>query len=150
MLRISISMDFDAISWAGAEGGYGDHPLLIRFRELDEAFPKCRYPVRLNVLWQMVESDVNGWPNDSEFQKLSTFEDRLVEAVEQDNQSILIVVLTYNGMKEFVFHSEDEAVFLDRITNMTQETERYPITISKNLDGEWDYFKSVTDCVSEE
>ena len=113
-------MDFDSIAWTGAEGMYGDHPLLIRFRELDETFPKGRYAVRLNVLWQMVESDVNGWPSDSEFEKLATFEDRLVEAVERDNQSILSIVLTYNSTKEFVFHSADEAVFLDRLTNMPQ------------------------------
>jgi hypothetical protein len=143
-------MDLESIAWTGADGVYVDHPLLIRFREFDEAFPKGRYPIRLNVLWQMVESDVNGWPTDSEFEKLSTFEDRLVEAVEQDNQSILTVVLTYNGTKEFVFHSEDEAVFLDRLTNMPQEAERYPITIHKNLDAAWDYFKSMTASVSEE
>ncbi|HSB28689.1 MAG TPA: DUF695 domain-containing protein [Pyrinomonadaceae bacterium] len=143
-------MDFDSIAWTGAEGVYGDHPLLMRFREFDEAFPKASYPVRLNVLWQMFESDVNGWATDSEFEKLSIFEDRLVEAVEQDNQSILTVVLTYNSTKEFVFHSQDEAVFLDRLINMPQEAERYPITIYKNLDAEWEYFESVTTSVSEE
>jgi len=143
-------MDFDSIGWTGAEGEYGDHPLLMRFREFEEAFPKESYPIRLNVLWQMDQSDVNGWPTDTEFEKLSTFEDRLVEAVEPDNQSILTVVLTYHSTKEFVFYSEDEAVFLDRLTNMPQEVERYPITIDKNLDAEWDYFKSLTASVSEE
>ena len=143
-------MDFESIGWTGAEGWNGDHPLLLRFRNFDEAFPKGRYPIRLNVLWQMVESDVNGWATEAEFQKISTFEDRLVEAVEQDNQSILTVVLTYDGKKEFVFQSQDEETFLDRLIKMPQEAERYPIAINKNLDAEWDYFASMAECVSEE
>jgi hypothetical protein len=91
----------------------------------------------------MLEKDENGWPNGSEFKRLSTFEDRLVEAVECDRQSILSVVLTCNGEKEFVFHTADVATFLSRLTNMPQEQERYPITTLRNTDPEWNYFDSV-------
>lgn len=143
-------MEFDSITWAGAEGEYDGRPLLIRFREFADDFPRARYPDRLNVVWEMVESDTSGWPTDSEFERLRTFEDRLVEAVEPDSQSILTVVLTCNGEKEFVFQSVDATVFLDRLTNMPQELERYPIAIYRNSDAEWNYFSSVTSSVRNE
>src|SRR5688572_11280011 len=140
---ISESMEFDSITWAGAEGEHEGHPLLIRYREFPHDFPRGSYPERVNVFWKMVETDQNGWPTEFEFVRLRAFEDRLVEAVELDRQSILSVVLTCNGEKEFIFHTGDEAVFLRRLANMPQEQERYPITILRNTDPEWNYFDSV-------
>ena len=67
----------------------------------------------------------------------------MVEAIEHDSQSILSVVLTGNGEKEFVFHTADVELFLSRLTNMPQELGRYPITIIRNTDPEWDYLDSV-------
>ena len=137
------SMDLDAIAWAGAEGEHEGHPLLIRFREFHEGFPRISYPERLNVLWRMNERDEYGWPTAAEFDCLEVFENRLVEAVEHDHQSVLSLVLTCNGQKEFVFHTADVETFLNRLTNMPQEAEGYPITIVKNTDPEWEYFDSV-------
>lgn len=136
-------MDFDSISWVLAEGEHEGHPLLIRFREFPEDFPRASYPDRVNLFWQMIETDENGWPNEIEFERLRVFEDRLVEAVECDGESILSLVLTCNGEKEFVFHTADVAIFLSRLNNMTQEQDRYPITLVKHTDPEWSYFDSV-------
>ena len=136
-------MYLGSITWAGAEGEHEGHPLLIRFREFPDSFPKASYPDRLNLFWQMGEVDQNGWPSEVEFEKLSAFEERLIEAVEHDAHSILSVVLTCNGQKEFVFHTADVGAFLDRLTSMPQEHERYPITVFRNSDPEWSYFDSV-------
>ncbi|MGI8897440.1 MAG: DUF695 domain-containing protein [Pyrinomonadaceae bacterium] len=141
--RLKRNMDFDSITSALAEGEHEGHPLLIRFREFPDNFPRGSYPDRLNLFWQMLEVDENGWHNELEFERLRAFEDRLVEAVERDGQSILSVVLTCNNEKEFVFHTADEAIFLGRLTNMPQEQERYPLTILRNTDPEWNYFDSV-------
>ena len=136
-------MDFDSITWALAEGEHEGHPLLSRFREFPGNFPRVSYPERLNLFWQMLERDENGWPTEFEFERLKAFEDRLVEAVEHDGQSILSVVLTCNGEKEFVFHTADVTIFLSKLTNMPQEQERYPIMIISNTDPEWGYFDDV-------
>jgi hypothetical protein len=53
-------MTFDSLTWAGAEAEYNYHPLLIRFREIPQPFPKSKYPERLNVFWKMSEPDENG------------------------------------------------------------------------------------------
>ena len=90
-------MTFDSLTWGVAEGEYDNHPLLIRYREIAKAFPKSKYPQRLNIFWKMSETEANGLPTDEEFERLATFEDRLVLAVEQDAQSILVGVLTCNG-----------------------------------------------------
>ena len=42
------------------------------------------------------------------------FEDRLVDAVEHDQHSILVGALTCNDQKEFIFHTADVTGFLER------------------------------------
>ncbi len=136
-------MVFDSLTWAGAESQHDNHLLLIRFREIPETFPRSIYPQRINVFWEMVETDENGLPTENEFRRLETFEDRLVNAIERDAQSILVAALSCNGEKEFVLYTTDVSGFMERLTNMPQEKERYPITIQKYDDPAWSYFEAV-------
>jgi len=136
-------MTFDSLTWGGAESQHDNHVLLIRFREIAGTFPRSKYPQRINVFWEMFESDENGLPTENEFSRLGSFEDRLVNAIEWDAQSILVAALTCNGEKEFVFYTGDVSEFMQRLTNMPQEEERYPITIQKYDDADWSYFEAV-------
>jgi hypothetical protein len=92
----------------------------------------------------MASPDDNGLPTDEESRALEIFEDRLVAAVEPDEQSILCAVLTCNGRREFVLQTVDVKGFLARLTAMPQEVERYPIEIHHNPDQSWSYFDEVT------
>ena len=140
---IQLAMTFDSLTWAGAVAEYNHHPLLIRFREIPQPFPKSQYPERLNVFWKMSEPDENGLARKEEATRVEAFEDYLVDAVEHDAHSILVVVLTCNGEREFVFHTSDVAGFMSRLNNIPQEIERYPITIQRCNDPNWSYFESV-------
>lgn len=137
-------MNFDSLNWTGAEGEYDNHPLLIRFRQIPKGFSKSKYPSRLNVFWKMSEPDENGLPTEEETNRLEVFEERLVGAVEDDEHSMLVGVLTCNGQREFIFHTGDVPGFMERLTNMPQETERYPITIQKYDDPDWSYLESIS------
>ena len=136
-------MTFDTLTWAGAEGEHGGHPLLITFREIPKTFPRSRYPQRLNIFWEMSEPDENGLPTEAEFNRIDLFESRLIPAVEDDEHSILAGTLTCNGDREYIFHTADVPGFMERLTNMPQEEDRYPITIQKYDDPDWSYFDSV-------
>ena len=136
-------MGFDSLTWAGAEGEHEGRPLLITFREIPETFSRRRYPQRLNVFWQLSEADENGLPTDNEIRRIGDFEDRLVNAVEHDEHSILVGVLTCNGKREYILHTADPPGFLERLTNMPQEKDRYPIKIERYDDPDWSYFKAV-------
>ena len=136
-------MSFDSLTWAAAEAEHDGHPFLITFREIPETFPRSQYPQRLNIFWKMSEPDENGLPTEDEFNRIGLFEDRLVPAVEDNEHSILLAVLTSNGEREYIFHTADVPGFIERLTNMPHEEERYPITIQKYDDPDWSYFDSV-------
>ena len=136
-------MTFDS-SWVLAEGEYDGHSCLIRFRQIPEDFPRGKYPDHINITWRMSESYEDGLPTDPEFERMAAFENRLVDAVEPDEHSILLAALTCKGEKEFVFQTADPKGFVGRLTNMPQEKERYPITLERYDDPGWGYFNSVS------
>jgi len=141
-------MNFDSIPWtlvkltpnAENDGGI----IFVRFRQFPPDFPRDQLPIRLNVFWTMSEPNSQGHPTDAEAARSEVFENRLVDAVEQDSSSLLTVVLTGNGQREFVFHTADDSDFLRRLNEMPQEPEQYPIKIVKVHDPAWDYFDQVT------
>jgi len=136
-------MNFDEIPWSIAEGTHEGMPVITRFRNFDSSFSRSRYPQRLNIFWKFSNPTDNGLPSPEDSARAETFEDRLVEAVETDNQSILSIVLTGKGRREYVFHTSNTKEFLQRLTAMPQEEERYPIEIDSSEDVDWEYVDSV-------
>lgn len=137
------AMQLDSMSWALARGEYEARPLLIRFRQFPPRFAKAAYPERVNITWTMGELASTGLPTEGEQSQLATFEDRLVAAVEQDAHSVLSVVLTCDGKREWVFHTADVPGFMGRLTDMPQEEERYPIELARSEDPDWGYDDAV-------
>lgn len=137
-------MNADEDSWTLLEGTHDGKPVLIRARQFLSGIDKGSYPVRLNIFWQMRTPDANGLASTSESAALEVFEERLVRAVDHDSQSVLSLVLTGHGQREFVFHTADSSEFVRRLTQMPQEPERYPIEIRSHEDPEWEYDHDVT------
>lgn len=136
-------MDFSQMSWSIAEGKYQGRPVIIRFRNFSQAFPRARYPRRLNVFWKFANPMENDLPSPEDSARAEAFENRLVEAVETDDHSILSIVLTGKGLREYVFHTSNANEFLQRLTAMPQEKDRYPIEINSFEDEDWKYDGSV-------
>ena len=132
-------MDFDQATWALAESHIEGRRLLIRFREFVPAFPRELFPERINIFWTMEAPDEAGLASDDEATALKEFEDRLVDAVEPANHSVLAIAMTTGGMREWVFHTADVNGFVERLTNMPQNEVRYPIEIRRHHDPQWHY-----------
>jgi hypothetical protein len=137
-----MSVVNDSDDWTVAEGHTGEYPFQVRFRTMRADFPRSDFPKRLNIFWSMSEADDNGYATAAELRKLHTFEDRLVKAVEFDGFSILSVVLTGRSEREFVFYTPDPQEFVQRLTQMPQEEEIYPVEIHANDDEDWEYYEN--------
>ena len=135
-----MSLNLEEISWTIAKGATDEYEFEIRFRQFENDLPTQEYSQRLNIFWSMDEFFENGFPNEAELEKLHVFENRLIEAVEDDEFSIMSMVLTGNGCREFVFHTPNPQEFINRLTNMPQESDAYPIEINCNEDPNWVYY----------
>lgn len=133
----------DDAAWAIAEGHTGDYPFQVRFRRIPAGFPRAEFPQRLNIFWTMGAPDDRGLASKAELDALHVFENRLVPAVEQDESAWLVAVLTGRSEREFVFQVLDPELFLQRLSEMPQEDERYPIEINLAEDPEWAYYDAI-------
>ena len=88
----------------------------------------------------MRSPDEYGLPSQQEAADLGTFEDRLLAAVENDESAWLVAVVTGRAEREFVFYLQQPALFLQGLTDMPQEQERYPLEIHSQEDPDWSYY----------
>lgn len=130
----------DNARWSVGEGHTGEYPFIVRYREFANDFPRGTYPKRLNIFWSMKLPNQSGLPSRAEAAYLDTFENRLVTAAELDKTALLVAVVTGRSEREFVFHLQQPKQFLQRLVDMPQETERYPIEIHLEEDPDWLYF----------
>ena len=89
----------------------------------------------------MAKADAKGYPSIAELEVLHSFENRLVKALEPGGVAVLAMVLTGRGEREFVLYASDRKEFLHRLSQMPQETDRYPIKIYCNEDRRWEYYE---------
>ena len=134
----------DLGTWNEARGRYENRAIEARFRLLPAHFPRAGYPDRLNVFWRMTHGGEDGLGTSAELDQLAIFERRLAEAVEADRHTILSVILTWNGRREFVLHTADVTGFTQRLGAMPHDDADYPIEIQADHDPEWAYDRSVT------
>jgi hypothetical protein len=136
-------MNLDALPWNVIQASNDEGIVIFRHRNFPSDFPKATFPHRLNIFWQMSEAASNGLPEDAESDRMGLFEDRLIEATEPDAQSVLSLVLTGKGQREFIFHTQAPEEFLRRLTDMPQEDNPYPIEIHHTEDSTWEYVDRV-------
>lgn len=129
--------------WAVADGTHKNLPLIIRFRnEFHKNKPDISgHPHLIQVIWPY-ESDASGMPSENSSKQMEVFENRLVKAVETDGSAVLVAVITKSGTREWVFYSGSVDEFGNRLANMPQEKERYPIEITTEPDPEWSFLYS--------
>ena len=126
--------------WAVAEGTHKKLSLIIRFRnKLTTQLNLSQHPQLIQIYWGFGEHP-SGMPSDKDSKEMEIFENRLVEALESDLTGILTSVITTNGYREWVYYTTSIEEFGDKLHNMPQEKEPYPIEIEADNDPNWDYF----------
>lgn len=125
--------------WAVAEGKHNKLPLIVRFRdELQERPNISGHPNLVRIIWSYDALD-NGLPGNMVMEQLNIFEERLSSIVEHDALAVLVVVMTNDGDREWAFYARDVDEFANRLMNLAQDEERYPIELTSRSDPEWDY-----------
>ncbi len=142
-ITLGVTVNLDALPWTLIEARNDEGTILVRHRQFPDGFPKEQFPHRLNIFWQILDASPSGFPDTAESDRMSVFEDRLVDATELEKGAVLSMVLTGNGQREYVFHTRSTDQFVRRLAEMPQETERYPIEIHCAEDVAWEYVDRV-------
>lgn len=131
--------------WFIGEGENDSHIFQARCKCFPQDFLRADFPVRLNIFWEMAEPLYGGLASPKDIALMQKFEDRILRGTEMNGVAILVAVVTGKGEREFIFQVNSKNLFLQALTEMPQEVERYPIEIYSADDAEWGYFNDLTD-----
>lgn len=122
-------------SWTMVQGTHGGNLLLARVRtDLGALVGHAAYPFRIGVATPVHQLAANGMPTSGENATLLELERQLAAALEAERHAILVVALTTNGVKEWVFYATDPKAIQQRFEAFapTVRTHRLQMVIEKD------------------
>jgi len=124
--------------WTLVEGESDGTPVIVRFREaLLTVSDKNGYGELLTILWPYADEDSGALPNPEDSKAMEEFEEHLCGALEQDAHAIIAAVITTDGARQWIVYTGDIDECDERISNMPQNEEPYPIDMETDEDPEW-------------
>jgi hypothetical protein len=99
------------------------------------------YPYRVGIAVPFVAPDDEGLPSSDEIPQLDSVEDTIFGVLSTENESLLAVVITTCGMREFVLYTgapEQVKVKFEKLKGMI-ETHRLQMIIE--VDKSWNVYK---------
>lgn len=149
LLFSNVALGEDAMSlvdvikndtWSLAEGEMDDHTMFLRFRTtITKKLNLSAFPKAIHIFWDY-KSENNGMPSSILSKNMEEFENRITDALEGDQSGILTVIKTYQGTRQWLFYTTNTENFSDKLHNMPQNKDPYPIEIEAENDEEWEYF----------
>lgn len=129
-------------AWAVAEGTHEDKPVFVRFRHnFRQVLDFDGYHLLLQITWPYAEADSSGMPGVEDSEAMEQFEQRILAAYEHDFHAVLTAVITTDGVRQWTFYTSDLDECGDRLSEMPQEVEPYPIELVADEDPEWTFLR---------
>jgi len=138
------NMDLKSVPWVLAKGTQDGHSLMMRFRQFSRDFPKQEFPVRINMICDVKEQTESGLPTRSEYERLGRLEEHLMNTVEEDEDSVLAMVITSSGKREFIFQTSDAESFRERLSHVYDDAKDYQLNLMQSEDDDWEYIQDYT------
>ena len=128
--------------WTAYEGKKSIGPFLLRYRKPVLAPPDTKgYGRALKVVWAYADENTGEMPSAADSEKMAEFENAFCQAVEHDATAILAAVLTFDGARQWVFYTGDVEECCERLKNMPQKDEPYPLELTTEPDPNWEYVR---------
>lgn len=128
--------------WTGVHGQNDIGPFMLRYRTPVLAPPHIiGYGRVLKIVWPYADENTGSMPSSGDSDQMTEFENRFCEAVEQDATAILTAVLTFDGARQWVFYTDDVQECGERLSNMPQNDEPYPLELTTEQDPRWEYLR---------
>jgi hypothetical protein len=124
--------------WTVAQGEKNGRPLLIRYRnERPQGVEQSAFPFLLSATWTYQPNEF-GLPSAEEMETMDKFEDALVSGLEGSRTAHLMVVLTGNGERDWLWYTRGEKQAMSQVNQSLKGHARYPgVQFSVQSDQAW-------------
>jgi hypothetical protein len=94
--------------WVLAQGERDGFPMIVRMAKgYSDLAPVPGYDQHIIVSVHFRNRKPNGFPSTEEGDDLQSLEENLARLLEADNESRCVLVITNNGLRDFIFYSRD-------------------------------------------
>jgi hypothetical protein len=112
------------------------HRIIYRYRsEFGPSFKRSAYPDRVVIAWSY--KSTNGMPSTAERESMDRMEDLLAPHVEQSSLSVLSLVSTGEGLREWVYYTKSQGEFMAKVNVALRGHPTFPVEIDLWRDPEW-------------
>ena len=120
-----------------AQGEQDGKPVIYRSLEkVPKNQKESDYPNLINIYWPYDVDANNGMPDSTTNDNQIAFEDA-IESLDQNGISHLMLVVTGNGRKEWIWYVKDVENWMNQLNEKLSGHDVYPIEIEIDQDPEW-------------
>jgi hypothetical protein len=135
--------------WSVAQAEKNGKPLLIRYRsERPQGVDATAFPFLLSATWSYRPNEF-GLPSADEMEWMDKFEDALTSSLEGSHTAHLMVILTGNSERDWLWYTCGEEDAMRQVNRALKGHKPYPVQFSVQRDRTWKaYGQFVTDSSS--
>lgn len=123
--------------WTVAQGVKNGKPLLVRYRsEPPQEVDAVAFPFLLSATWTYQPNEL-GLPSSEEMALMDKFEDALASSLEGSNTAHLMVILTGNSERDWLWYTSGEDEAMRQVNHALKGHKRYPVQFSVQQDRAW-------------
>jgi hypothetical protein len=132
-----------ADEWSMFQGEHEGNPLIARVRtSAKDLVGHPSYAHQVGIAVPLNDPDQNGFPSAEESQQLNNVEDQVACMLEFGNESLLVGVISTNGMREFVLYTTSPDEVQRKFGQLNKETPSHSLQLMIRPDKGWDVYKA--------
>lgn len=135
--------------WLLADGTLNDSPITIRYRDhLENEHSSGEYSQCVQISWTAASvDDATGYPSAQELIKIDDFNQKLMAAIEKDQQALVVMVIMCQGINQWILYAKDTKQLQTDLNTIPTDTGLYPIEIVAEGDAQWTIFTQLRDAI---
>lgn len=128
-------------SWTVSQGTRVGKPIFVRCNVSAKSLAKhSDYRFRVGVAVPLKAPNEDGLPTNDEMEQLNTLEDQLCDSLEQQQESLQVLSITTQGMREFVFYTRNPELARNTIEELRATTKSHEIQGYVAEDKKWSVY----------
>jgi len=128
--------------WTILQGEENGRPMFVRRNESAKQLMGHKdYSYRIGFAIPLRNPNFEGLPSNEEMEMLNSIEDVLSKEIEKDKNSLLVLVITTNGMREFVYYTKRPDIIKQAVEKIQAQFVPHEVQHYVKEDPEWEVYK---------
>ena len=128
--------------WSVLQGENNGNPTIIRLNTgVKKIVGHPSYSYRIGIAIPLKNPQENGLPSPEENLDFYKIEDEIFNLFQNNNEAFVCVIITTNGMKEFVIYSTTDQDIETKIDSLKSKFSEYDFQNYVQKDKNWDTYK---------